>query len=150
MDPDTSMLWLEKPEFTKINALTVYSTDQLAWYTSGYLTRDKYSPRGVQVTQAAVGLFVYPPIYYPSAIVIEYEYGMRYVPTPIKNKALKRAKSMLLGQKSTIDERATTMTLPDIGTVNLATPGVRGSQTGIPDIDVVLERYTIDGGAGVF
>jgi hypothetical protein len=57
---------------------------------------------------------------------------------------------ILLGQASTIDERATTMILPDIGTVNLATPGLRGSQTGVPDIDVVLSRYTLDGGAGVY
>jgi hypothetical protein len=49
-----------------------------------------------------------------------------------------------------MDERATTMLIPDVGTVNLATPGMRGSETGVPDIDVVLERFKIDGGAGVY
>jgi hypothetical protein len=79
-----------------------------------------------------------------------YEYGMAVVPTPIKYKALKRAKMLLVGQSSTIDERALTMTLPDIGTVNLATPGVRGSETGVPDIDVVLSRYALGSEAGIY
>jgi hypothetical protein len=149
-DPDTSMLWLEKPEVIKFTSFTVNGTDYISWYNSGLFTRDKYSPRGVNVTGAATGLFAYSPRYYPAALVAEYEYGALQVPTPIKRKALKRAKMLLMGQSSTVDERATTMTLPDIGTVVLATPGQRGSETGVPDIDVVLRRYTIDGGAGVY
>jgi hypothetical protein len=83
-------------------------------------------------------------------VTAEYEYGMTRVPLLIKQKALKRAKMFLVGANSTIDERALTMNLPDIGSINLATPGVRGSETGVPDIDVVLNRYNLDGGAGVF
>lgn len=147
-DEDSEMLWLEKPEPIRFLSFTVNGVDYLSWYTAGYLVRDKYSPRGIQLKHDAVGVFAYDPIYYP--INAEYEYGMTSVPIPIKEKALKRAKMRLLGQKSTIDERATTMMLPDIGMVNLATPGQRGSETGVPDIDVVLQRYTLDGGAGVF
>lgn len=149
-DSDTSMLWLEKPEANRFLSFKVNNVDYLSWYTAGYFTRDKYSPRGILVTGAATGLFAYDPFYYPTALVIEYEYGALQVPTPIKEKALKRAKQKLLGLSSTVDERALTMTLPDIGTINLATPGVRGSETGVPDIDVVLSRYTLNGGAGVF
>jgi hypothetical protein len=150
MDSDTSMIWLEKPEPIRFLSLSLNGTDYISWYNSGLLSRDKYSPRGIIVTGSATGLFAYDSRYYPTALVAEYEYGLSSVPIPIKKKALKRAKMILMGQSSTIDERALTMTLPDIGTVNLATPGQRGSQTGVPDIDIVLSRYTIDGGAGVY
>lgn len=149
IDADESMLWMEKPELLSFSSLKQNSQDYLSYYSSGYLIRDKNSPKGVHVISSALSLFNYDTMYYP--ISAEYEYGLISVPIPIKNKALKRAKQFLLGQKSTIDERATTMLLPDIGTVNLATPGQRGSETGVPDIDVVLERYTLDGGgAGVY
>jgi hypothetical protein len=147
-DSDEDMLWLEKPEVTKFNLLSQNGQDYLNYYTSGYLIRDRNSPRGVHVVNQALALFNYDTLYYP--ISAEYEYGLYSVPIQIKQKALKRAKQFLLGQKSTIDERATTMLLPDIGTVNLATPGERGAETGVPDIDVVLRRYTLDGGAGVY
>jgi hypothetical protein len=143
-DNDSGYLWTEKPEIITITKLVVDSVDQTGWVTANYFKKDKYSPRVLHVSDAAWATM--------SAIDVtaEYEYGMTQVPLPIKQKALKRAKSVLLGQNSTIDERALTMSLPDIGTVNLATPGLRGSETGIPDIDVVLNRYKIDGGAGVF
>jgi hypothetical protein len=147
-DPDDDMLWMEKPEPNVFTVLKQNSVDLLGYYTSGYLIRDKNSPRGIRVINTALNLFNYNTLYYP--ISAEYEYGLKQVPIPIKNKALKRAKQNLLGLKSTIDERATTMLLPDIGQVNLATPGERGSETGVPDIDVVLRRYTLDGGAGVY
>lgn len=148
IDPDEYMIWLEKPEATMFTVLKQNNQDLLSYYTSGYLIRDKNSPRGVHAINTAVNLFNYDTMYYP--ISAEYEYGLTQVPIPIKQKALKRAKQLLLGQRSTIDERATTMLLPDIGQVNLATPGERGSETGVPDIDVVLRRYTLDGGAGVY
>jgi hypothetical protein len=147
-DSDEWMIWTEKPEANVFTVLSQAGQDHLSYYTSGYLVRDKHSPRGIHVTNYATNLFNYDTLYYP--ISAEYEYGMKQVPIPIKTKALKRAKQNLLGLKSTIDERATTMLLPDIGQVNLATPGERGSETGVPDIDVVLRRYTLDGGAGVY
>lgn len=147
-DEDTEMLWLEKPDPIRFITFTINGVSYIHWYDSGYIMKDKYSPRGLVLRSDALGVFSYDPTYYP--INAEYEYGMTKVPIPIKEKAIKRAKMKLLGAKSTIDERALTMTLPDIGTVNLATPGVRGSETGVPDIDVVLSRYRLDGGAGVF
>ena len=134
-DEDAEMLWLEKPDPIRFLSLTVNGSNYLNWYNSGYLMRDKYSPRGIVVRYDALGLFAWDSTYYP---------------INAEQKALKRAKMFLLGQKSTIDERALTMSLPDIGTINLATPGQRGSETGVPDIDVVLNRYRLDGGAGVF
>lgn len=150
MDPEEDMLWLEKPEIINFTSFKVNDIDYMSWVNAGFFTRDKYSLRGVHVYYDALNLFAYDLSYYPRGLIVEYEYGMTSVPIPIKQKALKRAKMILMGQGSTIDERALTMTLPDIGTINLATPGMRGSQTGVPDIDVVLQRYTIGGEAGVF
>jgi hypothetical protein len=150
LDPEDDMIWLDKPEIITFTSFKLNNIDYMSWVNNGWFARDKYSPRGLRVFQDALGLFAYPPYIYPSALIVEYEYGMTTVPIPIKQKALKRAKMNAMGQGSTIDERALTMTLPDIGTINLATPGVRGSETGVPDIDVVLQRYTLDGGAGVF
>jgi hypothetical protein len=143
-DTDTALLWTEKPEVTNINSVTVDGVDQTAWVAAGYFKRDKYSPRALVVSTEAQSAL------YANDVTMEYEYGMRRVPRLIKEKALKRAKQFLVGQNSTMDERATTMLIPDVGTVNLATPGMRGSETGVPDIDVVLERFKIDGGAGVY
>lgn len=148
IDPDEAMLWLEKPELINFISMKQNALDLMNYYNSGYLIADKNSPRAVHAINYAVNLFNYNTLYYP--ITVEYEYGMTSVPVPIKQKALKRAKMFLLGQNSTIDERALTMVLPDIGTVNLATPGQRGAETGVPDVDVVLRRYTLDGGAGVY
>lgn len=148
LDYSNWRIWLEKPEATKFLSIKQNNVDLLGFYTNGYLMRDKDSPRAVNVNAYGVNLFNYDIAYYP--VSVEYEYGLTSVPIPIKQKALKRAKMLLLGQSSTIDERALTMILPDIGTVNLATPGLRGSETGVPDIDIVLQRYTIDGGAGVY
>lgn len=85
--------------------------------------------------------------YWPrdSRVVIEYVYGMPYVPRRIKNAAIKRAKSQLVSSNSRIDERATIMNVPDFGNFVLATPGVRGSLTGIPEVDVVLQEYALGG-----
>lgn len=148
LDYDEDMIWLEKPEPIRFLSIKQNNVDYTSWYSSGYLIRDKNSPRGVHVVNSALGVFNYDPLYYPTSV--EYEYGLTSVPIPIKEKALKRAKIKLIGLNSTIDERALTMILPDIGTVNLATPGQRGSETGVPDIDVVLKKYTLDGGAGVY
>jgi hypothetical protein len=145
VDYDNWTVWLEKPEPIRITSLTVNSVDQTGWANSGYLTRDKYSPNVLDLTNSAVGLAAYG-----ITTAIEYEYGLTQVPVPVKEKALKRAAQKLKGINSAIDERATTMLIPDVGTVNLAQPGQRGSETGVPDIDVVLNRYKLDGGAGVF
>lgn len=138
-------VWLSKPEplrITKIsNGSTVY--DASGWETSRYLRRDREALHRLLLSGPALALAYLTDTY------IEYEYGMAQVPIPIKDKAIRRAKLNLLGMASTIDPRATTMILPDIGSVNLATPGMRGLETGIPDIDVVLRRYTLDAG-GVF
>lgn len=147
IDKDGGMISLEKAEPINILSIKVNATDYTSWATSGYLIKDTVSPRTLLLRYDALQMTTYDSLYSP--VDMEYEYGMPQTPVLIKKKALKRAKQFLLGQNSTIDERALTMNLPDIGSVSLATPGVRGSETGVPDIDVVLRRYTLGGSSGV-
>lgn len=133
----------------KLLALKVNGTtyDVSTWEALYYVTTGS---GGKSITLAGPALVA---TYGGNHVYIEYEYGMTQVPYPIKEKAIRRAKLNLLGMASTIDPRATTMLLPDIGQVNLATPGMRGLETGIPDIDVVLRRYAVvsgSSGAGVY
>jgi hypothetical protein len=130
----------------KVGTTAYTSTDALSWETSQYVELIGGSGIALRGGPLLNGTFTGTPTY------VEYEYGFPQVPFQIKQKAIKRARLNLLGMGSTIDPRATTMILPDIGSVNLATPGLRGSETGIPDIDVVLKRYTYNGGtsAGVY
>lgn len=151
-DPDNYRIVLTKGELQKITSLKVNGVDKLTWVTNSLImTETPTSNSLVFIGDATLFFSLSLPLYNFNPPVIEYEYGMTSVPIPIKQKALKRARMILMGQNSTIDERALTMTLPDIGTVNLATPGQRGSETGVPDIDVVLRRYTLGNtGAGVY
>ena len=133
-------LELEKPELQAITKLTVDGTDQLDWVTQKLVTRDRDDPYVLNLYGDALAMA------YAEEIEIEYEYGMWRTPPVLKDKAKKRARGLLVGQTSRIDERATIMSIPDFGTFNLATPGQRGSHTGIPDIDEALSRYMIGNG----
>jgi hypothetical protein len=136
-------LWLSKAEPHAITKFIVDGVDCIAWVTADLIRADRESNSGLILKGAALAAS------YAQDIVIEYEYGMKRIPVQISEKAKKRARGNLIGLGSTIDPRATTMMLPDIGSVNLSTPGLRGAETGIPDIDVVLRRYTLTG-SGVY
>lgn len=81
-----------------------------------------------------------------SNITIEYEYGPANPPFRIVEAAKKRARSKLVAQASRIDERATYMQVDGFGSFTLATPGMRGSITGIPEVDKVLYDNDLYGG----
>lgn len=131
-------LWLEKPEVSAVTKLTVDGVDKLSWVTNKDITKDRTNPYVLNIGLNASGIL------FASTIEIEYEYGMSQVPRRIKDVALQRARGMLLGQKSVIDERATLLSIPEFGTMSLATPGQGRFFTGIPSIDVVLANYHID------
>lgn len=130
---------LQKPEAHAITKLTVDGVDRLSWVTANYIRYDPYDPRALTLTPEALGLL------YATQVTIEYEYGLKQVPRKVRDAGIKRAKINLLGQNSAIDERATTLSTPEFGTMTLATPGRSGFQTGIPDIDVILSRWSLDG-----
>ncbi|WP_144121128.1 hypothetical protein [Catellatospora sichuanensis] len=73
---------------------------------------------------------------------LDVSYGFKAVPDDIHRAALLRARSHLVASRSGIPDRATSFQPSEGGTYTLSTPGVRGSQTGIPDVDKALSDYT--------
>lgn len=148
-------IWLSNPEPLRVLSCTVNGDDWSDRTFSGssdnlrIVTLDRpisgnqwWETFGLDDT--SLGVYqdhgIYPRA---SLIIIEYEFGKNAVPVRIKNAALKRAKHALVAGQSRIDERATTMNIPEFGNFVLATPGMRGSYTGIPEVDVVLADYVI-------
>lgn len=74
--------------------------------------------------------------------VVEYEHGHDRPPVDLRDAAVTRLRHRLNAHRSGIPDRATTLSTDAGQTFALATPGLRGFITGIPDVDVVLGRYT--------
>jgi hypothetical protein len=127
-------LWLKNPEPYRIITLTVNGED---WSDKTITTSDD----NLRVLVLAGRQGVWPR---NGQVVIEYEFGPLQPPERVKNAALKLAKYKLVADQSRIDERATMMNIPDFGSFVMATPGMRGSITGIPEVDVVLWDYMLD------
>ena len=72
---------------------------------------------------------------------VVYEHGGDRPPPDLKAAAVTRLRHRLNMARSGIPDRATSMSTEQGQTFSLATPGLRGFVTGIPDVDVVLERY---------
>lgn len=86
---------------------------------------------------------VYFPSYWTRGFanyVIAFEHGHDYPPPRVSQAALTWAKAFLV--KGPIDDRTTSMSTDD-GTFSLATPGLRGSFTGIPEVDAVINQYSL-------
>lgn len=79
-------------------------------------------------------------------VLVGYEHGFQDTPAGMRQAALLLAKSWLTGQRSPIDDRATTFASAEGGTYALAVPGRNGSHFGIPDVDVVVDRYNLTTG----
>ncbi len=86
-------------------------------------------------------------VYYPSwwtqgyvNYEIAYEHGYDNPPPRVSQAALLWAKKFLVS--GPVDDRATSMSTED-GTYALATPGMRGSFTGIPEVDAVIQQYNL-------
>lgn len=127
----TDTFWLEHPDIIDITKI------------DGVVPTIDFRVEGKHVQTADHSVYANDTPY-----VVEYEYGLSEVPFDIKRAALRRARGLLTGARGRIDERATVMQIPDFGTFTLATPGQRGAMTGIPDIDVVLDAWSV-GQAGV-
>jgi hypothetical protein len=89
-------------------------------------------------------------LYYPSLWAsgfanyeLAYEWGYDYPPPRVSQAALLWAKSWLV--KGPIDDRWTSMTSED-GTYALSTPGMRGANSGLPEVDQVIHEYSLRAG----
>jgi hypothetical protein len=86
-------------------------------------------------------------LYYPSGwyagygnYVVAYEHGYEQPPLRMTQAALLLAKNWLV--KGPIDDRTTAFSTED-GTFSLATPGMRGSTFGIPEVDAAVADYAL-------
>lgn len=78
-----------------------------------------------------------------TTVVVKYTYGMTSVPLDIQDAALRRVRSKALDQSSGIPDRATSFQPGEGGTYSLAVPGRSGWDTAIPEVDVVLNRWSL-------
>lgn len=130
----SDVLRLDHADLTSLRAVSV---DGVA-FTNDELTACKlddwgllYHPSGVW-TEGAV-------------IIAQYEYGLPYVTTDLSDAAMKRARSRITDNNTGISDRATTFDTAEGGTYQLAVAGRAGWETGIPDVDAVVKRYSLKG-----
>lgn len=75
-------------------------------------------------------------------VQITLDYGFRHAPAELKRAGILRLRSLLANENSGIPDRATSFIAAEGGTFTLATPGLRGAETGLPEVDAILARYT--------
>lgn len=74
-------------------------------------------------------------------LLIGYEHGYDRPPAEVRRVFLVRLRNVLASTKSGVPDRATTFTQAGGGTFSLATPGSSWYETGLPEVDAVLQRY---------
>ncbi|MEU9059015.1 hypothetical protein AB0D13_09100 [Streptomyces sp. NPDC048430] len=73
---------------------------------------------------------------------VTFVYGFGQVPEDVKRAGLLRLRSVLTAERSGIPDRATAFVAAEGGNFTLATAGRNGYETGIPEVDATLGRYT--------
>lgn len=76
-------------------------------------------------------------------IVVKYVYGLARVPSDVVSAGVRRMRSKATESASGIPDRATSFQPTEGGTYSLAVPGRSGWITAIPEIDVVLHRWSL-------
>lgn len=126
----SAVAWLQTFDVRSLNSVTVggvAESDLSDWHvdTGGFLT-------------------VPDTVDEDALLEVNVSYG--FVPTPedIHGAALVRARSHLTKPNSGIPDRATSYVADSGGQFVLATAGLRGWETGIPEVDAVIKRYRYD------
>lgn len=70
------------------------------------------------------------------------DYGFRVVPDDVARVGILRLRTMLAAERSGVPDRAVTFVAAEGGNFTLATAGRNGWETGIPEVDATLSRYT--------
>lgn len=73
-------------------------------------------------------------------VAVEYEHGYQYAPERVKRAAIRLARRWLV--EGPVDDRATSMSTDD-GTFALMTPGMRGMLFDLPEVQAVVDQYSI-------
>lgn len=119
-----------------IRALRAVSVDNVAQSLSGLAV----TPSGV-LTGLSVGI---GGTINGANVIVEYEHGLDYPPEDLKEACMLRLRSRLVSGDTGVPQRALSFSVQDGGVYRLSVPS--GKKTGIPDVDGVYERYTIDRG----
>ena len=93
-------------------------------------------PSGVAIRRGSVP---WPP--QTSKVRIGYEYGLSRPPDDLLRAIVTAIRMRLNTPKSAVPDRAVSFTQVEGGTVQLATPGVYGWITGVPEVDEALKRH---------
>lgn len=114
-------------DYQTYTAFTALDLANLDWYPSGALRRidGNYWIRG------------------SGNYVVEYEYGMDRPPADVKTAAIRWLRSALNANNTGIPDRATSFTVANGGSYSLIVPGQGGAVTGIPEVDLVIDRYRV-------
>lgn len=114
-------------DYQTYTGLTVAELAAVDWYPSGALVRID-------------GAWWYGGT---GNYIVEYEHGMDRPPADVKAAAIRWLRATLNANKTGIPDRATTFSVEAGGSYSLLTPGRNGAVTGIPDVDLVIERYRV-------
>lgn len=72
-------------------------------------------------------------------LTVTFEHGYTTPPERVKRAVMLLARTWLV--RGPVDDRATQMSAPDGGVINLSTPGSFGAVFGIPEVDATLAEY---------
>ncbi len=132
----TTLSTLPDVDIRTLRSVRSYSDYQTyTSFTATELGELDWSPSGA--------LHPYPYEWGVGDYIIEYEHGMDRPPPDVKAAAIRWLRNTLNASKSGIPDRAKSFSVADGGSYSLITPGVNGAVSGIPDVDVVIERYKV-------
>lgn len=131
----TTDLMLSQPDLRSVRSVTVTTSGVGTAYTSPELALLAVNPSGL----------VYGPSSWTAGtgnITVGYEHGSSYPPARVSQAALILARSWLVS--GPVDNRALGQASPDGSfSFGLATPGRNGSYVGIPEVDAVIDQYSL-------
>lgn len=114
------------------------------WDGTAWVAVSNYGVDVTQVSPSDAGLADLPDnsTCWPSGRVrVGYRYGWDRPPADLQRAAVKATRARRHQDRSGIEDRATVVTVPDVGTMQLATPGMGQWVTAIPEVDEALKRY---------
>lgn len=80
----------------------------------------------------------------PNNVIVEVEHGLDFPAPGINNATMLRLRTKLTDTSTEVPQRALSFTLQSGGVYRLATPS--GERTGVPEVDAVYERETVEMG----
>ena len=131
----SSELVLPDPDLRSIRSVREYNGSS---YTSITVSGVMADPAGIARVPGNTSETAWPA----ADLVVEYEHGSERPPSDVLGAFYTRVRDVLNRPNRGVPDRTSSFTSADNGTFSLIVPGQAGFVTGIPDVDVVLERYS--------